>query len=154
MKRGVAFNIGIRFEGFKFLRFGFVDQKTCDDKSLGVQLSVDINDAEPVKDGKSKVFVKITALFVCDGSKEIIANIESVSLFGLEGVPDVLCANELVQYPKPLLSNLVSLAISTTRGAILGKGAGSFLERMPLPIVNSKEFVERMKSQENQGVEE
>lgn len=149
MKKGDSYNIGIRFEGFKFLRFGFTEMGNCDDDSLGVELSVDINDAAPVEEGNTKIFVKVTVLFVCNSAKEIIANIEAVSLFGLEGVPDNADDEGHVKYPEALLTTLVSLAISTTRGAILAKGSGSFLERMPLPIVDPKGFVERMKSQES-----
>ena len=44
-------------------------------------------------------------------------------------------------YPDGFLVTPVSLAISTTRGAILAKGAGSFLENIPIPIVVPKTFV-------------
>jgi len=45
----------------------------------------------------------------------------------------------------------IGIRFSTARGAILAKGAGSFLERLPLPIVDPKVFVERMKLQEGTG---
>lgn len=158
MEQGVAVNIGMRFEGFKFFRFSFIDANDCDDESLGVQLSVDIKEGPPedppVDDGKKKIFVKVTASFICEASQEVLANIECVSLFGLEGVPNDLDEQGQMKYPDRLLTTLVSLAISTTRGAILAKGAGSFLERLPLPIVDPKGFVEKMKLQEGTGAAE
>lgn len=153
MKKNTSHDeIGIRYQGFKFTRFGFVDSNNGDDESLGVQLSVDINDAEPAEGCKKNVFVKVTALFIRNSAKEIVANIEAMSLFGIEGIAENVDEQGYLQYPEAVLVTLVSLAISTTRGAILAKGAGSFLERMPLPIVDPKGFVERMKSQDDSGV--
>lgn len=148
MKSGDPYAIGIRFDGLKFFRFGFIEKADYHDEDLSVQLSVDIKDDELVRDGTANVFVKVTVLFVIDNTKEIVANIEVVSLFVLEGIRDDAIEDGRAIYPERLLTTLVSLAISTTRGAILAKGAGSFLERMPLPIVNPKEFVERRKSKE------
>jgi hypothetical protein len=141
MKDKIAYNIGIRYEGFRFLRFGFVDQINCGDEPLGVQIVVDIDRSIPVQEGKTQILVKVTVLFVCESNEEIVANIETVSLFGLEGIQENIDDEGQVRYPKTLLTTLVSLAISTSRGAILAKGAGSFLEKMPLPIVDPKKFV-------------
>lgn len=149
MGKNETCNIGVKYEGFRFLRFGFVEQDDCNDEALGIQLFVDIDDTGSVLDGKAKIFVKVAVLFVRDGEKEIAANIETVSQFGLEGVRNEVDEKVPVKYPQMLLTTLVSLAISTTRGAVLAKGAGSFLEMNPLPIVDPKAFVGR--SPEKQG---
>ncbi|NTU74023.1 hypothetical protein HGB07_07760 [Candidatus Roizmanbacteria bacterium] len=149
MEKKIAYNIGIRYEGFRFLRFGFVEQNICIDEPLGVQFSVDIDGSSQLQEGKTQIFVKVTVLFICETAKEVVANIETVSSFGLEGVPDNFDDEGQVRYPETLLTTLVSLAISTTRGAILAKGAGSFLEKMPLPIVDPKGFVGRSPEIEN-----
>jgi len=149
MGKNETYNVGVKYEGFRFLRFGFVEQDACNDEALGIQLFVDIDDTGSVLDGKAQIFVKVAVLFVRDGEKEIVANIETVSIFGLEGVRNEVDEKEHVKYPEMLLTTLVSLAISTTRGAVLAKGAGSFLEMKPLPIVDPKAFVGR--SPEKQG---
>lgn len=146
MKSGDPYTVGIRFDGLKFIRFGFIEKEGFHDEDLSVQLSVDINDDDFVQDGKANIFVKVSVLFLIESEKEVVANIEVVSLFGLEGIHDDAIKDGHVTYPEALLTTLVSLAISTTRGAVLAKGAGSFLERMPLPIVNPKEFVEKRQS--------
>lgn len=149
MEKKIAYNIGLRYEGFRFLRFGFDDQNICSDEPLGVQFAVDINGSGPVQEGKTQIFIKVTVLFICETANKVLANIETVSSFGLEGVPDDIDDEGHVKYPETLLTTLVSLAISTTRGAILAKGAGSFLEKMPLPIVDPKGFIRRSPEKEN-----
>ena len=149
MEKNETYNVGVKYEGFRFLRFGFVEQDDCNDEALGIQLFIDIDDTGSVLDGKAKIFVKVAVLFVRDGDKEIVANNHTVTLFRREGVRNQAEVPGHVTYPDMLLTTLVSLAISTTRGAVLAKGAGSFLEMKPLPIVDPKAFVGR--SPEKQG---
>lgn len=149
MEKEKVYNVGLRYEGFRFLRFGFVDQINCGDEPLGVQIAVDIDSSTPVQEGKTKILVKVTVLLVCESSKEVVANVETVSFFCLEGVPDDVDDEGQLRYPETILTTMVSLAISTTRGAILAKGAGSFLEKMPLPIVDPKNFVGRAPQKED-----
>jgi hypothetical protein len=147
MKKADTVTVGIRFKEFKFLRFGFVEKDNISEEDLGVQLTVDFNDSGSVKEGQSKIIVKVIVV-ITTSTEEIVANVEAASVFGLDGIPpDKVHDNGVVKYPESLMTTLVSLAISTTRGAILAKGAGSFLEKMPLPIVDPKEFVDNMKSQ-------
>lgn len=144
--------VGIRYTEFKFLRFGFVEKDNIGEEVLGVQLTVDIDDSEPVHEGQSNIVVKVIVV-ITNGTEEIVANAEAASIFGLDGIPlDKVHDNGVVKYPESLLTTLVSLAISTTRGAILAKGAGSFLDKMPLPIVDPKVFVDRAKAKKGSNL--
>ena len=154
MEKADTVTVGIRYEGFKFLRFSFVETDDIGKDALSVQLTVDINDSGPVREGQSNIVVKVNVV-ITTSTEEIVANVETASVFGLDGIPaDKVHDNGGVKYPESLLTTLVSLAISTTRGAILAKGAGSFLEKMPLPIVNPKGFVPAndKQSSEEQGL--
>ena len=59
--------------------------------------------------------------------------------------------NGKIKFPDFALMTMTSLSISTTRGGILAKRAGSFLENIPLPIVDPKVFVPKI--DENPGID-
>ena len=128
--------IGIRFNGFKFLRFGFEQQSDIDtgedfDIELGINLEVD----------KSAIVVKVLTTFSRKNVDKIVAQIETASLFQIKGIEPSEEQEEPPKYPEGLLVTAISLAISTTRGAIIAKGCGSFLEHFLLPIVDPKTFL-------------
>lgn len=128
--------IGIRFNGFRFLRFGFEQQDDINtgedfDIELGINLEVD----------KSAIVVKVLTTFSRKNVDKIVAQIETASLFQIKGIEPSEEQEEPPKYPEGLLVTAISLAISTTRGAIIAKGCGSFLEDFLLPIVDPKSFL-------------
>ncbi|MEI6758800.1 MAG: hypothetical protein FDX18_10585 [Chlorobium sp.] len=128
--------IGIRFHGFRFLRFAFEQQDDIDtgedfDIELGTNIDVD----------KSTIVVNVLATFSRKSSDKIVAQIETASLFQIKGIEPSEEQEEPPKYPEGLLVTAISLAISTTRGAIIAKGCGSFLEHFLLPIVDPKTFL-------------
>lgn len=52
----------------------------------------------------------------------------------------------IVDIPQQLLATLFSLSISTARGVLIAKGAGTILERIILPVVNPMDFVRNLKT--------
>ncbi len=128
--------IGIRIKGFKFLAFAFKQQENIDAKesfNFEIATNIEINQSQL----NVKVFVRVIRVSV---NKEV-AKAETATLFTVDGSEHFLSGDGNVKYPDGFLVTPVSLAISTTRGAILAKGAGSFLENIPLPIVVPKTFV-------------
>lgn len=128
--------IGIRYSGFRFLRFGFEQQDDIDtgedfDIELGITIEVD----------NSAIVVKVLATFSRKNVDKIVAQIETASLFQLNGIEHTEDHEGSEKLPDGLLVTAISLAISTTRGAIIAKGCGSFLEDFLLPIVDPKTFL-------------
>ena len=128
--------IGIRYNGFRFLRFGFEQQDDIDtgedfDIELGINLEVD----------KAAIVVKVLTTFSRKNIDKIVAQIETASLFQLKGIEHSEDHEGPEKLPDGLLVTAISLAISTTRGAIIAKGCGSFLEHFLLPIVDPKTFL-------------
>jgi len=135
------YQINFKFEGFKFLKFSFEQTDSIfDGEDFEFQLATNIEGSGPVKAETSHIIVKVIVLVRRKSLNKIVSNIETASLFRVEGIGKFVDKEGKVKYPETILSHLVSLAISTTRGAILAKGAGSFLENMPLPIVDPKNF--------------
>ncbi len=128
--------IGIRFDGFRFLRFGFEQQ---DDIDTGEDFNVEIGTNIDVD--KAAIVVKVLTTFTRKNIDKIVAQIETASLFQLKGIEHSEDHEGSEKLPDGLLVTAISLAISTTRGAIIAKGCGSFLEDFLLPIVDPKSFL-------------
>ena len=133
--------IGIQYSGFRFKSFFF--QELLDEQeneAFEFQTSLDI------RSGSDRVIIGVMVLVNRKSDAQTYAKAETESLFlveGLECTKDESCS---LIIPQGLLITLVSLAISTSRGALLVKGAGSFLEKIPMPIVDPKVFVSEIQS--------
>jgi len=130
------YKIGIKFEGFNFVRFAFEQQhdiNESEDFSFEIATNIDFD--------KSVLIVRVFVIVSRKSVGKSVAHAETASFFHLEGADQIVEKGDFMKYPDGLLVTAISLAISTTRGAILAKGAGSFLEDIPLPIVDPKSFL-------------
>ena len=128
--------IAIKIEGFKFLSFAFNQQENIDPKesfNFEIGTTIEIN--------QSLLNVRVMVRVIRVSINKEVAQAETATLFSVDGFEHFLSIDGNVKYPDGFLVTPVSLAISTTRGAILAKGAGSFLENIPLPIVVPKTFI-------------
>jgi len=136
------YQIGFKYAGFRFLKFAFEEQESVlENEVFDFQISINIESSEVSDDQESQIIVKVIVLVGRKSENRMVADISTASRFDLKGVAGDLDEHGKIKYPETLLVTLVSLAISTTRGAILGKGGGSFLEKIPMPIVDPKTFV-------------
>ncbi|NTW84039.1 MAG: hypothetical protein HGB36_11850 [Chlorobiaceae bacterium] len=134
---------GFRFHGFKIVKFSYEQQDDVDNGEdfefqVGISLGFAKTDAEDIE----QINIKVSALIERKSINKEVANIEAISVFQTKEFSKIPENNNCLKYPKPFIITLVSLAISTTRGAILAKGGGSFLELMPMPLIDPKEIVE------------
>uniref|UniRef100_Q3APM7 Uncharacterized protein n=1 Tax=Chlorobium chlorochromatii (strain CaD3) TaxID=340177 RepID=Q3APM7_CHLCH len=128
--------IGIQYSGFRFKSFffqGLFDEQ--ENEAFEFQTSLDI------RTGSDRVIIGVMVLVNRKSDAQTYAKAETESLFLVEGVERTKDESCSLIIPQVLLITLVSLAISTSRGALLVKGAGSFLEKIPMPIVDPKVFV-------------
>lgn len=133
--------IGIQYLGFRFKSFSFYELLGLqENETFDFQTSVDI------KTGSDRVIIGVMIQVHRKSDEQIYANAETESLFLVEGLESVKDESGSLMIPQGVLVTLVSLAISTSRGALLVKGAGSFLANIPMPIVDPKVFVSEMQS--------
>jgi len=132
---GEILQIGIKYKGFKIKRFAYEDlQKVDQGDDFQIQLStgLEIN--------VNRIIVPVLVEIRSSQNSDPVASAETQSVFDIQGLEDKE-GDPIDLVPEGLLITAISLSISTTRGAVLTKGAGSFLEHVILPIVNPKDFL-------------
>jgi outer membrane receptor for Fe3+-dicitrate len=77
-------------------------------------------------------------------SKHEIAAIETITSFKIKGLP----SENFNHIPEHLVITFLSIAYSTTRGALVAKSQGSVVGEVPLPLINPSEVIARMKNQQ------
>lgn len=131
--------IGIKFEAFKFVSFNFVQQENiAADEVFNFEIAANI------ETDKSRIVVYVLVRVIRQSNEEEVAKAQTATLFSVYNTEPHVSEDGAITYPNSLLVTPVSLAISTTRGAILTKGAGTFLENIPLPIIDPKDFVPKV----------
>ena len=127
--------IGIRYKSFKIQRFAFEEvQDFKDAQDFQFQVSTGINVEV------NRIIVAVSVEILRPEEKGVAASAMTHSIFNIRGLEETE-GDIIDQIPEGLLVTAISLSISTTRGAILAKGAGSFLEHVMLPIANPKDFL-------------
>jgi len=130
-------NIGFQFSGFRITAFSF----KAPEEPLGENESFDFETSVGVSHESSALIVKVGIVVRRSLDQVGYATMVAESLFSTEGLDVDSHTGAVVDVPPDFYATVISLAISTTRGALLVKGAGSFLERVPLPIVDPKAYV-------------
>jgi hypothetical protein len=88
------------------------------------------------------VFIRYEAV-LSSGQKEnveqiIYAQIITETFFRVANIEEYKATNSY-KLPAALLALLVEIANSTTRGILLGRGAGTIIEKMTLPLISGPE---------------
>jgi len=144
--------VGLKYVGFRFLKFAYEQQENIlEQEVFDFPLSVNIKISEVPQDESYQVIVTVFVQVVRKSIEEIVTEIVTSSIFHATGGGIELTENGKIKFPDFALMTMTSLSISTTRGGILAKRAGSFLENIPLPIVDPKVFVPKI--DENPGID-
>ncbi len=89
---------------------------------------------EPNKEKEEVTVGMIANLFIGKKEPESVANIETESIFKVNGLKEFPSDEGSITIPRPILEALLAIHYSTTRGAMIGKGAGTAAEKIPMPI--------------------
>lgn len=134
--------IGLRFVQFKTLHFWM--QPPVQEPAEGkVDFMVNAGGGiiENVRN-RLALLIKVS-VHIKDGEagKLRIGEIETESIFELEGIEIGFGSDGKLNVPEQVMITFLSLAVSTTRGALSTRGAGTSLERFVLPIMNPKDLL-------------
>jgi hypothetical protein len=127
--------IGIQYSGFRFKSFSFREPD-----GIGENESFNFETSMAMKTANDRIIIGIMILVNRKSDGVTYAKAETESLFLAKGLVQAGDKAGSISVPEDLLFTVISLAISTSRGALLVKGAGTFLERIPMPIVDPKSF--------------
>lgn len=134
-------NVQVTFglHSFKILDFDIDDNiSDYDEEKSGY--SIQFRQEATKKDSTVSFLIKVTAQ-EGENAEKVIARIETRTTFHIHDM-DKIIEGEFLNLPKNLGVTLLSISLSTTRGALAGKTEGHFLENHLLPLLDPKELYE------------
>jgi hypothetical protein len=132
--------IGIQYSGFRFKSFSFSEPV-----GVGANESFNFETSMAIRTASDRIIVGLMIQVNRKSDGVTYAKAETESLFLAKGLEQAADKVGNINVPEDLLFTVISLAISTSRGALMVKGAGTFLEKMPMPIVDPQSFFQRNK---------
>ncbi len=133
--------IGIQYSGFRFKSFSFREPS-----GVGENESFNFETSMAIRTANDRIIIGLMILVNRKSDGATYAKAETESLFLAKGLEQAVDRVGNINVPENLLFTVISLAISTSRGALMVKGAGTFLEKMPMPIVDPQSFFQRNKA--------
>lgn len=142
--------VSFGLDSFKIIDFYLDDSpKEYDKQNMGYkfQFRQEVNEEE----GTLSIYLKVSAQEE-EKAKEVIASIETRTSFNVSDIDNMVTGDKLT-IPINLGTTLLSISLSTTRGALATKTEGHFLENHLLPLVNPREVYEEfIRTKDNQKV--
>lgn len=146
-KEEEQFQVQFRLSSFRILRFNYAEPE---DENL------DFKPEDCLFHFSSKILVNfknraigIRLLTKMNHKKGLnIGEVEIESTFDILGFEKLLQTKDGVVLPDDFVASLISITYSTTRGAILGKGSGTILEKFILPLIDPKKLLPKEKEKQ------
>lgn len=133
-------------DSFNILSF-YLDDEISDVDENNVGYSIQFRQEMSRKDSIFSILLKVNAQEGED-AEEPLAKIETRTSFIIQDI-DQLIDGDSVNIPNHLAVTLLSISLSTTRGAIAAKTEEHLLKNHPLPLINPKQMYEDfLRSQE------
>ena len=147
-KKDIQITFGLR--SFKILDFELIeDVVDYNEENLGYSFQFRLEASQ--KESTISVLLKITAQ-EGENADKIISRIETRTTFHISEI-DKIADGESFNLPKNLGITLLSISLSTTRGAFAAKTEGHFLENHLIPLLNPQmmyeEYLESLKDKKN-----
>ena len=147
-KKDIQITFGLR--SFKILDFELIeDVVDYNEENLGYSFQFRLEASQ--KESTISVLLKITAQ-EGENADKIISRIETRTTFHISEI-DKIADGESLNLPKNLGITLLSISLSTTRGAFAAKTEGHFLENHLIPLLNPQmmyeEYLESLKDKKN-----
>jgi len=137
MTKSNDLRVSFGLHSFKIVDFKLNElPKDYDEQNMGYkfQFRQEVNE----KEGIFSIYLKVSAQ-EGEEAKEVIASIETRTSFNVSDLDKMISGDEL-NVPLNLGTTLLSISLSTTRGALATKTEGHFLENHLLPLVDPQEM--------------
>lgn len=136
--KGLSINFGL--DSFEILEYNYVEpEEKIDTKIIGYQIQFR-PDADLDKETISIEF-KITGQAGKENPVEL-GSIHTLTTYRISSIDELLTDKGNLFIPKGLSITLLSIALSTTRGALVAKSEGNILAKEVLPLADPKEMYE------------
>jgi len=130
--------ISFRLEHFEILSSTFekkVNELNEDELGYQIQFRPVINS----KAGTVSIDMKVRALLGKDEAN-ILGAIRTLTTYHLSNLDKLKSEDQKFQLPRNIAVTLLSIALSTTRGAFAAKSEGSILAKYVMPLVNPEDM--------------
>jgi len=137
-KKGVSINFGL--ESFEILKYEFEDPgQEIDLENIGYQ--VRFRPEPNIDKGTFSIEFDITGQ-VGREDPLVLGSIKTLTTYSLSNMDKLINEDGHFVLPKGLAVTLLSIALSTTRGALVVKSEGNILSKAILPLADPKEMYE------------
>lgn len=139
-------------QSFKILDFNLNEEvNQYDEKKSGYAFQFKLEGSK--KDSTVSFVIRITAQ-EGENAEKILAHIETKTTFQISEI-DKITEGASLNLPDILGITLLSISLSTTRGAFAAKTEGHFLESYPIPLVDPQmmyqQFLKSLEEDENRS---
>jgi len=139
-KKGKGISINFGLEAFEIIEYNYDEpEEKIDPKTIGYQIQFR-PDADLEK-GTISVEFKVIGQAGKETTVEL-GFIRTLATYRISSIDELLTEEGNLVIPKGLAITLLSIALSTTRGALIAKSEGNILSQEILPLADPKEMYE------------
>ncbi len=137
-EKKIAINFGLI--SFEILSYSFEKPpKDFKQEKIGYQIQF-LPDVD-LKEGFFSIEMKVDTK-IAEDSDAILGSIHTMTKYGLSEMESLINNDGNFVLPKNLAVTFLSIALSTTRGALAAKSEGNLLSQFVMPLVNPEEMYE------------
>lgn len=125
---------------FKVLRYTYAEPPPQLEKSKNGHFEFETTLSADKAQNKISIKLAVVLKISKESDSYEACQIETESTFKIRKFSQ-LFKDDSVKLPKDFLITLASIHYSTTRGALITKGAGSIIDRFVMPVVNPKDLM-------------
>ncbi|MCW9709206.1 hypothetical protein [Fodinibius salsisoli] len=136
--KGLSINFGLK--SFDILKYDYEESgEKIDTRKIGYQIQFR-PDAD-LNEGTISIEFKIIGQAGEEDPIEL-GSIHTLTTYHISSIDELLTDDGNLLIPKGLAISLLSIALSTTRGALIAKSEGNILSKEILPLADPKEMYE------------
>lgn len=133
-------SLSVKYQGFRVLKYEYEEPLPEHRRRKIGHFNYEIG-FRPVPD-KETLFVRMRVdLRVGAPKGQLISRIKTESEFRVQQLSELVVDNKFIKLPDQFLTIVFGLHYSTTRGALITKGAGTLVERLIMPIIPPSQLV-------------
>lgn len=138
-------NLSFRYLGFRVLRYRYEEPAPENRRRRPGYFNFKIGLRPNPK--QEKMFIRMLVdLRVGDPEGPVVATIETESAFKVLKLSSLVQDDDSIKLPEALITTLIGMHYSTTRGALVEKGAGTVVDKLILPVIALSELTPKDKA--------
>jgi len=138
------FNLSLRIVSYKIFKFSYREPEQRKIEPEREDFKIDYSVRSQIILDKNLVSIRIGIIISTKDEPPLeVGELDVVYFYEVKGLEYLPQDENGLFIPDHFLVTLISLSISTTRGLLLGRGAGTLLEKIILPIIDPKLLLQK-----------